>query len=468
MIRKVLVLLAIAASSAAAAGKYNVLFIAADDLNNRLPCYGYTEVKAPNTDRLAKVSMRFDSAYCQYPLCNPSRTSLLTGLRPDTTKVIDNETPPRTFLKETTWMPEYFHANGYFTARVGKIAHGQYDKVASRWDEQAHPQEVDADMRGGTDKWLDDEGQPHKPKFWSFKKSDMSDEQLLDGASARTGAKFLEDHKDQPFFIGVGFHRPHLPWGVPKKYFDLYPPSEIKFPPEPPNDRDDIPKEAIGYGDAAKPMSDAERRAHIAAYYASISFMDAQLGIVLDAMDRLKLWDKTIVVFWGDHGYMLGEHGLQRKQALFEQACRVPLLIHFPGHGEGKSSKSIVECVDVYPTLAQAAGLEVPKNLEGTSFAKLFDDPDRKWKKAAFTQTTRPHDVMGRTVRTERWRYTEWGDPNVSELYDHDADPGEYTNLAKDPKYADLTRQLHQVLMDGWKGALPEEKSSTKDTNGHE
>ncbi len=442
--------------------KVNVLLIAVDDLNTALGTYGHPVVKTPNIDRLAARGVRFDRAYCQYPLCNPSRTSVLSGRRPDTTRVFDNTTPPRAHLGDVVLLPEHFKKNGYFTARVGKIAHGAFEKDV-KWDvsesragapgggagagEARRPARAQARAQGG-------KGQGGGAAAIQWQATNNKDEDEPDGRVARRIAQLLEQNKDKPFFISAGFHKPHLPFVAPKKYFDLYPPEKITLPPGPADDRKDVPEIAFTRGPGDDTLAGDKKRQAIAAYYACVSFMDAQVGVILEAMDRLKLWDNTVVVFWGDHGFHLGEHGgLWRKMTLFEEVDRVPLLVAAPGRKGGVASPRLAELVDLYPTLAELCGLAGPGGLEGTSLVPLLDEPNRPWKQGAFTVVQRAGG-LGRSVRTERWRYSEWP-KGGAELYDHQTDLREYTNLANDPKHTGTVAELKRLLSGGWQAALP-------------
>jgi uncharacterized sulfatase len=464
-----------------ARGKPNVLFIISDDLNTDLGTYGYPLVKTPNIDRLAKRGVRFDRAYCQYPLCNPSRTSLLSGLRPDTTKVYGNDKN----LQGVTWLPEYFSRHGYFSARVGKIEHGADniskapDKPLIRWDLQETP------PRGGNaplvlrDYW-DAQKAGKNPAFpkpqqiVEYRANDNKDEEESDGITVRRIVQLMEEHKDRPFFLAAGLYRPHLPFTAPRKYFAMYPPEKIKLPKEtePVGDRDDIPPIAFTKTGEAERMSDQQKRETIAAYYACITFMDAQVGVLLDEMDRRKLWDNTVVVFMGDHGFHLGEHagrggdlGLWRKSTLFEESARSPLIIAAPGFKKEASSKRLVEFVDIYPTLVELCGLPARPELDGQSLTPLLSDPHRAWRPAAFSQVTRGGGVMGRSVRTEQYRYTEWGDAQTAELYDHRADPREYRNLASDPAHAATLAQMKRLLQEGATFPIPRNIRSDTEEN---
>ena len=441
------------------ARKLNVLFIAVDDLNNHLGCYGNRLVKSPNVDRLAKRGVRFDRAYCQFPLCSPSRVSLLTGLRPDTTRIFDLQTDFRkSTLPDVVTMPQLFRQNGWFVARVGKIFHygvpgqigtGGLDDPLS-WERVVNPRGRDKDEEGKVRNLNPANRGLGAALAWY--ESPGADDEFTDAKVAAETIRFLEAHTDKPFFVGCGFYRPHVPWIVPKKYFELYPLEKILPATSPLNDRDDIPPAALTVRPPNYGRTDEECREAIRAYYASISYMDAQLGKVLDALDRLKLWDSTIVILWGDHGWQLGEHGLWQKMSLFEESARVPLIIAAPRQkASGKASERVVESLDIYPTVAGLCGLTPPKDLAGASLRPLLNNPKLRWDRPAYTQVQRGSQegrFMGRSVRTERWRYTEWDDGKRGvELYDQEKDPHEFTNLASDPKRAGTVAELKALLL---------------------
>ena len=458
LIRLVAAVLAVASAGAAVAApaKPNVLFIAVDDMNNDLGCFGHSLVKSPSIDRLAERGVRFERAYCQFPLCSPSRSSLLTGLRPDGSRVFDLRYPFRQDLPDVVTLPQMFMQNGYYVARVGKMYHygnpgdigtnGLDDRAS--WGERFNP--------AGRDKTsLEPDIMNYTPKrglgsamaFLADKTG--TDPEHTDGKVADQTIRLLEQHKDKPFFIAAGFYRPHCPWVTPKKYFDLYSMDQLSLPAITPQTPGDYPPPALAstrpwpyFGVTADQARECKQ-----AYYASISFVDAQIGRLLDAVDRLGLRENTIIVFWSDHGYHLGEHGLWFKQSCFEESAKVPLIISAPGRKTaGRACSRPVELVDLYPTLAELAGLTPPKHVEGNSLCSLINDPQAQWDHAAYTQVQRGADP-GHSVRTERWRYTEWAlGAKGQELYDHDNDPRELHNLAGEAKYAAVIAEMQALL----------------------
>lgn len=461
MVRRLLPLVIVIATGmpAAAAEKMNVLFIAVDDMNNDLGCYGHPYIKTPHIDALASKGVRFDHAYCQFPLCSPSRVSLLTGLRPDTTKVFDLATDFRkSTLPDVVTLPQSFRKAGYFTARVGKIYHyGNPGQIgtnglddAESWDSRLNP--------SGRDKKEENRLVNHTPKrglgsSLSFLAADGTDEEQTDGIVATEVIKLLEAKKDQPFFLACGFYRPHCPYIAPKKYFDLYPQQKVKLPEEPLEHRKAIlaPARASVTPYPLYGVEEDKAREALRAYHATISFVDAQVGRVVDALEKLKLADSTIVVFWSDHGYLVGQHGLWMKQSLFEESARVPLIVYDPrAKGNGKPCQRTVELIDLYPTLTSLCAVKAPAGLHGASLKPLLDNPAAQWDRPAFTQVWRG-GFPGHSVRTEQWRYTEWdGGKKGTELYDHQADPHEWKNLAADPKQAGTVKRLHALIQKNW------------------
>jgi iduronate 2-sulfatase len=435
----------------------NVLLIMADDLNNDLGTFGHPLVKTPNLDRLASRGMRFDRAYTQFPLCSPSRVSLLTGLRPDTTRVHDLVTDFRKVLPDVVTLPQLFRRNGYIAARVGKIYHygnpGQIgtsglDDPAS-WDAVVNPRGIDKDEEAQLTNLTPARGLGSTLAFYA---SPAPDEAHTDGKVAAETIALLEKNRDRPFFIGAGFYRPHCPFIAPRKYFDLYPVDRIPAPPA-------FSTESLAQTPAAAwftnpphwGVSEQGQRETIRAYYASISFLDANVGRILDALDRLRLAENTIVVFVSDHGYHLGERGQWMKQTLFERSARAPLIVAGPGvSAKGGASSSVVEFLDLYPTLADLARLPATPGLHGRSLTPLLRNPRAKWDHPALTQVRRgagEDTFMGYSVRTDKWRYTEWDNgKRGTELYDEANDPDELRNLAADPKHTKTVSDMQRLL----------------------
>ena len=483
-------------TSHAAAGaprKPNILFIAVDDLRPELGCYGKDYIKSPNIDRIAKAGMVFKRAYCQQAVCSPSRSSLLTGTRPDTTKVWDLDTHFRTALPNVVTLGQHFKQHGYFVQGMGKIYHGGFDDPPSwsvPWQNPkavayALPENVELNNRqfaGEPDGEPANKKKPAKAtaantRGPAFESANVPDNTFTDGKVADLACATLRDisKKSEPFFLAVGFIRPHLPFVSPQKYWDLYDPAQItlapnKFRPT------DAPSYAIlpggelrnyhGIPQGSIPDPLARQLKH--GYYAAVSYTDAQVGKVLDELDKLGLRDNTIVVLWGDHGWKLGEHDAWCKHSNVENDTNAPLLLSVPGmKNAGQQSNALVEFVDVYPTLSELAGLPLPNHLEGTSFMPLLESPNRPWKSAAFSQYPRSvgkgiGQLMGYSMRTDRYRFTRWvhrddhSKVNAVELYDHQTDPQENHNIADKPENADLVKQLTAKLTAGWQAARPE------------
>lgn len=425
------------------------MFIAVDDLATALACYGNSLAITPNIDRLAATGVRFDRAYNQLPLCNPTRASIMTGLRPDKIKVYDLDAHFRDTVPDAVTLSQSFMKKGWFAARVGKIYHYNvpasigtdgFDDPAS-WQRTVNPKGRDV-----TDEAKIFNAEPHRKisAALSWLAAEGTDEEQTDGMIVTEAIKIMEEKKDEPFFLGVGFFRPHTPYVAPKKYFDMYPLNSIRLPYAPEDDRDDIPTAAFAHNNPVPNygLDELTCRKATQAYYACVSFIDAQVGRLLNALKKLDLENNTIVVFWSDHGYHLGEHnGIWQKRTLFEQGARIPMIIRVPWvKGNGQASSRIVECVDIYPTLMEAAMLKAPTSLAGKSLMPLLENPIRVWNGEAITQVLRPADnrldtqVMGCSIRTHRWRYTEWAEGNSGlELYDHHSDPLEFNNLAINP-----------------------------------
>jgi len=424
--------------------RLNVLLIVVDDLNTDLGCYGAAAVQSPNIDRLAKRGVRFERAYCQYSLCAPSRWSFLSGLRPESTGIFEFQALLREKMPDVVSLPQLFREHGYFSAGMGKVFHDerQCDREKS-WDFYDDKMRADEQEAAAVkERYSHPEGQ--RP-FTPWTRLTGPEEQTRDGATARRIAQQMSEcaKRSKPFFVAAGFHKPHLPWTAPTKYFDLYQNQKIAGPRDPPIRG--IPAIALMtelVGNPPPPRAEA-----ISTYYTCISFMDAQVGVLLDALDRETLWENTVVVLFSDHGYHLGDHdGLWAKLTVFDRGCRVPLIIAAPGRAQGASSPRTVELIDVYPTLAELCSLPPPSKLEGRSLAPLLARPDAAWDHPAHS-LVHHNDVVGKTVCNQRWRYTEWDGGKSRELYDHASDPGEYRNLIDDPQYAATVAEMKRLLV---------------------
>lgn len=452
-----------------AAERPNVLFIVSDDLNNMLGCYGHPLVKTPHLDRLAARGARFDRAYCAFPLCGPSRNSFLTGLYPNSTGILANAQIFRQTIPTQLSLPQAFRNAGYFAARIGKLYHynvptsvgtNGHDDPAS-WELELNPAGVDRleeephifsllpGQFGGTLSWF---------------ASPRADREHTDGMMAEDAIWVLErcaKQRQRPFFLALGFFRPHTPYVAPKvPYFDLYNVEQMPVVQGVEEDQRDLPAAALGsYKREQDKLTDALRRESLQAYFASISFMDAQVGRVLESLDRLGLAKNTIIVFTSDHGYHVGEHGLWQKMSLFEESARVPLLVVAPGASQAGSAISApVSQIDLFPTLLDLCGVKGPANLQGQSLVPMLKDTQTLGRGWALTQVSRGggraraavttnisaqgERFFGYSLRTPRWRYTEWDEGRRGrELYDHDKDPRELDNLAEKPDFATVVAE---------------------------
>ena len=519
--------------SATPSQKMNVLFIAIDDLRPELGCYGKDYIHSPNIDAIAKSGMVFDRAYVQQAVCSPSRTCVMTGVRPDTSKVTDLVTHFRAALPDVVTIGQAFQQNGYFVQGMGKIFHGHLDDkptwsvpwqvpkapvyalpesvaLMGKANVQGEPDGEKGDNKGAdpqsysvaatekpsesntdfmvTDKkgkkkdkgdksgGGGDEGGKANVRGPIYEGADVPDNTFQDGKVADLAIETLEQlaKKDQPFFLAVGFIKPHLPWVAPKKYWDMYDPAKIDLAPN-----QFLPAEAPEY--AINP-NDGEFRAYKGvpgqgavppeiqhklkqAYFAGVSYSDAQVGRVMEELKKLGLDKNTIVILWGDHGWKLGEHFAWGKHTNVENDVNAPLILSVPGmKNAGTHTDALVEFVDMYPTLCDLTGTPKPSHLEGTSFQTLLDNPKQPWKTAAFSQYPRkgPNGpLMGYTMRTDRYRFTIWvarddhSKVDAIELYDHQNDPQENTNIAKKPENAELVNQLTEQWKKGWQGAKP-------------
>lgn len=437
--------------------RVNVLFLVADDLNTSLSGYGHPDCKTPNLDRLAVRGVSFENLYCQFPLCGPSRASFMTGRYPYDIDILS--LPASHELRKRNpglvTLPQLFRQNGYRVGRVSKVYHMGIPKDIQNgtpgaddpesWDSVVNVKSPELDSPGK--KVLLSPKNKGSQGFWSIQ-SEGGDLAQADGMAAEAAIRFLEAHKDQPFFLAVGFVRPHVPLVAPQKYYVEFDPEKMTLPKVPANDLDDIPPVAREYKTTAKyGMDEQQHREIMRAYYAAVLYVDTQVGRVLDKLKELGLADNTVVVFTSDHGYLLGEHFKWQKRHLFDEADRVPFIISVPWMKKthGAKVEKIAELVDLYPTLAELAGLECPPAVQGESLVPLLRDPDSpQWKKqAAYTFTS---IGCGESIRTERWRYNRYPQGGGEELYDCKNDPGQFTNLVGNPEYAEVKQKLAAQL----------------------
>ncbi len=473
--------------------KMNVLFLAVDDLRPQLNCYGETRIQSPNIDKLAQNGVTFSNAFCQHATCGASRASLLTGLRDDSTGIIGLYPKVMDALPNHLTMPQNFKQHGYETISLGKIYHHNDDDPQG-WSKKPYrtldnffgrgyltDEAKNAVIRRRRKKrygyWIvEDAGASKGP---ATEAADVPYNGYSDGQLADKAVEELKRLKtsDNPFFLAVGFRKPHLPFNAPKKFWDLYSREDIKFADNPffPKGHNRYSMNGMGelesYTDTPAEIKEGELDEKIArrlihGYYACVSYIDYCIGLIIDELERLKLRDNTIIVLWGDHGWKLGEHGAWAKHTNFEVDTKVPLIVDVPGmKAEGEKSAALVELVDIYPTLCDLCGLPKPDNLEGYSFKPVLDDADKSWKKAVFSQYPRNRRdadrlIMGNTVRTQRYRYVEWvhvksGEVRALELYDRQNDPQENVNVVEEAEYADAAKEMAALLNKGWKGALP-------------
>jgi iduronate 2-sulfatase len=461
------------AQAAEPTARPNVLFIVCDDLNTHVSTSGYPHIRTPAFDRLAATGMTFGRAYCQYPVCGPSRASFLHGLYPQSTGVLDNKSDIRQTRPGTVSMPQRFKDSGYWTGAVGKVFHNpKIDPGKLAWNEVLRFENDEMPFVTRVRKAFEAEHgsitlrknrQRWKKRFATigtqtrgqqqpgYGPSGLRDEQHKDGKNARQIAAWLEDkvHEDKPFFMVCGIQKPHVPFLAPDKYFKMYPKQSLKFAPEPAEFWKQAPRTAMvkryaGFGFELGVENDSLRREYMQAYHACNSFIDAQIGLVLDALKRSGHWNDTIVVLTSDHGYQLGEHFMWGKVTLFEVCDRVPLLIRVPGMTiPGSTSEGLVELVDLYPTLAELCDVTAPGELQGRSLVPMLRDPKVAGKQVAYTVVSRGKK-LGKAIRTNRWRYARW--PDGEELYDLQNDPAEHTNLAASSEHAETVKNMREHL----------------------
>jgi len=452
----------------------NVLFIAVDDLRPELGCYGVDAVHSPHIDEIAQNGVVFDRSYCQQSVCAPSRASVLTGCRPDTTGIFDLQTPVRSVMPDVITLPEHFKNHGYTTRSIGKIYHHRQDDPQG-WSSEPHVSQGDWQGRGyltdeaietitRNDEILKASGSTRRGLGPAYESADVEDSAYHDGKDADAAIQALNELKDETFFIALGFHKPHLPFSAPTRYWDLYDPEAIPLPAT-----IDAPEGATAYSltnfgelrgytnmpdDGAMDADLARTLKH--GYYACVSYMDAQVGRVMAGLRRLGLDKDTVVLLWGDHGWKLGDHGSWCKHTNFEIDTKAPMVLSAPGRGSaGSHAGGLTEFVDMYPTLCDLCDIPIPDHCEGQSLIPLVEDTERDWKQAAISQYPRGGGVMGYTLRTNDYRYTEWqdaqsGEVKERELYDHRTSSDEAANVASNDAYRSTIDDLSAQLGAGW------------------
>lgn len=454
--------------------KLNVVLIASDDLSISMQTFNNPKVKTPNLDRLAQKGVVFNYAHNQYPLSGPSRASIMTGMRPDRTQVYDLIASFRDSHPNAITIPQLFKNEGYYTARVGKIFHAGvpndigmdgHDDPQS-WMIKYNPIGRDKTEEQNVINYTPWRGNKNKiGSTLSFLPIDATDDELTDGIVANVAVSLIENTvkwQNKPFFIAAGFYRPHCPYIAPRKYFELYPIDKIELPEQRINDWDNKPEAAKFTNPLNWGLTEKQQKEVLQSYYASITFMDAQVGKILDSIETLGIADNTIIVFWSDHGYNTGHHGQWMKQSLFDQVTRTPLIISIPGmKSNGKKTNNHVEFIDIYPTIAEACGLKVPDLVQGVNLAPILNEVNIEWNRPAFTQVQRTKKTSdskekkvfwGRTVRLGDFRYTEWDEGKEGvELYNYAIDPNEFTNLAGNMTYEKEQKKLQKILHKSYK-----------------
>ncbi len=439
--------------------KPNVLFIAVDDLRPELSCYGHEKIISPNIDKLASNGLMFVNAYCNVPVCGASRASLLTGMRPTADRFVGYNTWAEKDAPGAVSLPQVFKNNGYYTISNGKVFHHLND-IRESWSEDPwNPAENGGsylDYQADTNLAILNSG---SKRGMPYEAGDVDDDTYNDGVLAKKTINDLKRLKEmgKPFFLAAGFFKPHLPFTAPKKYWDLYSSDKISLPDNysPPVNS---PKAAIhNFGELRSyygvppegPVSDEMAHDLIHGYYACVTYVDAQIGRVLDALDDMGLSDNTIVVLWGDHGWQLGEHSLWCKHANFKTSLNAPLIVKAPGFKETGQTQALVEFIDIFPSLCDLADIELPQQLHGKSFVPLLNNPQKPWKDAVYSRY-----IWGESIKNQRYLYTEWTDENGvmqgQMIYDHTNDPDENQNIISDVSIRDtvevLKRKLHQAI----------------------
>jgi len=439
--------------------KYNVLFIISDDLTSTaLSCYGNEVCQTPNIDRIAKRGVRFTRAYCQGTYCGPSRASFLSGYYPHAVGVLGYTSPRPKIGDRATW-PQHFKNNGYYTARVSKIYHmgvpGGIEKGTDGSDDPFSWTEK-FNCKGpewrapGDGETLQNNPEGKRPvvggNTFVVVEADGDDLVHSDGMAAKKACELIEKHKDKPFFLGVGFVRPHVPFVAPRKYYEPFLPySKMVLPPKIEGDWDDIPKPGINYCTSVNMKMDIRKQKKaVGGYYASVAYLDAQVGKVLDAVDKAGIADNTIVIFTSDHGFHLGEHDFWAKVSLLDESSQVPLIISVPGKKPAVCN-SLVELLDLYPTLSTLCNLPAQSRLQGKDISKMLDDPTHTVRDAAFSVAPMRRGFL---LREDKWSYIQYGEKaqNGIELYDICKDPKQYTNLALNEDYKPMVEEFKKKM----------------------
>ncbi len=451
----------------ASGSRPDILIISIEDCSPLMGCYGHPIVRTPNIDALADRGVRFHHAYCTAPVCNPSRAAVMTGLRPPTLDCFTNSVDWRVQIPSgRRTMAEHFQDNGYETVRLGKITHAPRLFAKSFAEGEAREQAMwDGTLDARGEKPRIEPHAPSRPRPAVLKADDynarslrwggngLEPEEDRDGRIARRAAEFLKEQSGKPLFFTVGFHAPHYPQIAPDRFINMYRPEDIVLPRDQ-GDLDDVPGKFGVFNTVDEGwLTDDEKRGVIAAHYATISYVDWCVGVLMAGLEESGRSGNTLVCLWSDHGLHMGEHGLWRKETLFEGATRVAFLMAGPGIQRGKPCRRVTELVDIYPTLADLAGVGVPEDLDSDSMRPILTDPDAPWKKAAFT-----YGRNSRTsLRTERWRYTHWGEPGHEELYDHESDSREHLNVAAASEHRATLEEMRKLMEGGWRAARPKE-----------
>ncbi len=493
--------------------KPNILFLSIDDLRPELGCYGNSEILTPYLDAFAKTATLMENAYCQAAVCAPSRASLMTALRPDSNQVWHLGDQFRDINPDIVTMPQYFQKAGYYTVNIGKIFHNYMPDSVS-WDEPdlkpapydgpetvyrdaetfyhtKEAQEIQLQRRQEIMKRVPEGKRIYGDGWYSgpaYEVADLPDSVFYDGLQTKLALETIEriKEKDQPFYMGLGYFRPHLPFVAPKKYWDLYPPGSVSpatnnyLPANVPvmsansnyELRNYVPYRNVGRPEDS-PLSPDEADVLKRGYYACVSYVDACVGQLIQGLKELGVYDNTIIIIWGDHGWKLGEHNGWGKQTNFHIDTHVPLMFRYPGQKKGIRSDALTELIDMFPTLCDLAGVEKADYFQGTSMVPLIEDPNREWKQAVFSQFRRRsrvskdgNEYMGYSMQTEQFHYIEWyewdnetktkGALKARELYDHEADAEENINVADKVGMENVVEQLSEQLKAGWRAAVPE------------